>query len=113
MSREYDNRGRLALWANKDRKEQTHPHLSGQGEALDGSACWVSAWFSKDLAEDDKAALAAIVKRYEGTSTKPFINIAIKPKHVNQQENMKPSSGNSANGQAEYGHDDSMDDIPF
>jgi len=75
---QYDNRGRLALWDNKDRKEQTHPHLSGQGETLDGKKVWVSAWFSKDLSDEDKAVLANMVKRYEETSQKPFVNVVIK-----------------------------------
>ena len=76
----YDNSGRFGLWFNKDRKEATHPHLSGQGESLDGGKCWVSAWFSKDLSDDDKKILADMVKRYDGTSQKPFINVVIKAK---------------------------------
>ena len=82
----FDNKGRMGLWRNKDRKEQTHPHLAGQGEDLNGNPLWVSAWFSKDLQAGDKAILADMVQRYEGTSNKPFINIVVKAKEQSQQQ---------------------------
>lgn len=101
---QFNNKGRFGLWRNKDRKEATHPHLSGQGEDLDGGKCWVSAWFSKDLQAGDKAILADMVQRYEGTSQKPFINVVIKHKQQNQQQ------PESAPAMADDGFDD---DIPF
>lgn len=99
----YDNKGRLALWRNKDRKEQTHPHLAGQGEDLNGNTLWVSAWFSKDLAAGDKAILADMVARYEGTSQKPFINIVVKPK--------EQAAAQPGNGYENESPDD--EDVPF
>jgi len=76
----YDNSGRFGLWKNKDRKEQTHPHLGGQGEDLNSQGCWSSAWFAKDIADDDKKLLAEIVERHSQSSNKPFINVIIKKK---------------------------------
>jgi len=95
---QFNNKGRFGLWFNKDRKEATHPHLSGQGESLDGGKCWVSAWFSKELTDEDKKTLAEMVQRYDSTSQRPFINVVIKIKE----------SGAPA---ADDGFDDS--DIPF
>ena len=82
----YDNRGRFGAWRNKDRKEETHPHLTGSGEDLNGRPCWVSVWFSRDLPESDKQILQDIVHRYEGTSTKPMLNISIKMKQRQPDE---------------------------
>ena len=108
MSEQYDNKGRFGLWMNKDRKEATHPHLNGQGEALDGSACWVSAWFAKDLSDDDKKTLADMVKRYSGTSTKPFINVTIKLKQSGASD-----AYDAINNSGQAPDDGFDDDIPF
>lgn len=111
MSREFDNKGRFGLWRNKDRKEQTHPHLSGQGESLDGTKCWVSAWFSKDLSDDDKKTLAEMVQRYDGTSQKPFVNVVIKFKESGAAAAHEAiDSGQPASAMVDDGFDD---DIPF
>jgi len=77
---EYDNNNRLALWKNKTREKATQPHLTGSGQV--GSEFWVSAWFSQDISDEDKQALAAILSRYE--SNKPFISISIQPKDHQQ-----------------------------
>ncbi len=71
-----DYSNRIALWKNDKRKETTHPHLSGSGD-INGQY-WVSAWFSKDIAADDKLLLSAILNRYD--SKAPFISISVKPK---------------------------------
>lgn len=104
MADNYDNNNRFGLWRNKDRKEATHPHLSGQGEA-NNQPHWIMAWFSKDLSAGDKQVLADMIKRYEGTSTKPFINVVIKAKEQSQQS--APSQSAPAS------NDGFDDDIPF
>ena len=107
MSQGYNNKGRFGLWRNKDRKELTHPHLSGQGEDLDGNKVWTSAWFSKDLSDEDKQVLAEMIKRYEGANKKPFINIVIKSKQAVHSQGVANAS---AAAQSVEGFDD---DIPF
>jgi len=77
----YDNSNRFALWKNKDRKEQSHPHLTGKGETNKGF--WASAWFSKDISDSDKRLLSEILSRYD--SNKPFISISLKPMDQQQQ----------------------------
>lgn len=95
----YDNSNRLAVWPNKDRKQQTHPHLTGKGETNEPVYC--SAWFSDEISPEDKKLLRAILKRY--SSKKPFLSISIK-----SQSNQAgaPSQAGS------QGFDDS-DDIDF
>ena len=110
MSENFDNSGRFGLWKNRERKESTHPHLSGQGEDLNGDKVWSSAWFSKDLSDDDKQILADMVKRYEGTSTKPFINVVIKSKQAVHSQGVASASA-AANTTPETEGFDS--DIPF
>lgn len=106
----YDNRGRFGLWRNKDRKENTHPHLTGSGEELSGSGCWISAWFSKDLPDDDKKVLADMIKRYEGISKRPFLNISVKLKESRAQEAQAAIHGQPP---ADNMDDSFDDDIPF
>jgi hypothetical protein len=94
----YDNSNRLALWFNDRREKQTQPHLRGQGEA--GGYVWVSAWFSDEIADEDKKLLMQIVKRY--SSKKPFISISLTPKvHQAPAPVDAPAGG------------DFDDDIPF
>ena len=105
---DYDNKGRFGIWKNRDRKEATHPHLAGQGESLDGSGCWVSAWFSGDIGDDDRKLLQEIVDRHSANSKRPFISVSIKAKE---------SGANKAyaaiNGSPEPAGDSYDDDIPF
>ena len=89
---DYDNKGRFGAWLNKERTEATHPHLSGQGEDLDGRGCWLSMWFSKDLSDEDKKTLADMVKRYQATSKKPFINLTIKSKSAVHSQGVADAS---------------------
>lgn len=109
----YDNKGRFGAWRNKDRQEATHPHLTGSGEALDGSPCWLSAWFCKDLPSDDKLILADMIKRHEAASKKPFINISIKSKAATNSQGV--ASAKEAIAPNDYAQpvDDTDNDIPF
>ena len=110
---DYDNSGRFGLWKNNERKEATHPHLTGNGEQLDGSKCWISAWFSKDLADDDKKALTEIINRYnDGASKRPFLNISIKLKQATHDAGVASAQAAVSN-QPAGGDENWDDDIPF
>ena len=43
MSQQYDNTNRGALFANRDRKTDNHPHASGTLN-VEGVEYWLSAW---------------------------------------------------------------------
>lgn len=110
----YDNKGRFGLWRNKDRKEKTHPHLSGQGEALDGDKVWVSAWFPSDMADDDKARLQAIIQRHSEKSSKPFLSVSIKAKQAGPKHNTETGTDVcSERLEPSIDYDDDYDSIPF
>lgn len=101
----YDNSNRLAVWPNTKRKDQKHPHLSGQGET--DREVWVSAWFSDEINDADKKALAGILKRY--SSKKPFISVSIKPKQEDGKQAAQPGGIGQPQGFDNYPDDD----IPF
>ena len=94
----YNNTNRLALWGNDKREKATHPHLTGSGET--NQEVWVSAWFSDEIADEDRKMLAMILKRYN--SKKPFISISLRAKETGSHQ--KPTS---------QGPDEFGDDIPF
>ena len=75
----YDNSNRLALWLNKKREQQTHPHINGSGET--NEPVFVSGWFAQDIDPDDAKALMGIIKRHAESSSKPFLSISIKSKN--------------------------------
>lgn len=73
---DYDNSNRISLWRNDKRKSSKHPHLRGQGET--DAPVWASAWFSHDIADDDRRLLKEILARYD--SKRPFLTISLQPK---------------------------------
>ena len=81
---QYDNSNRIAIWPNDRREQQSHPHLKGQGET--DAPVWASAWFSDDISDDDKRALAGILKRYD--SKRPFLRISLQPKDESHRQGM-------------------------
>jgi len=103
----YDNNNRFGLWMNRDRKEETHSHLAGQGEA-NNQKHWVSAWFSKDIPDDDKKALQEILNRHNASSKRPFIDITIKLKVSGAGQ-----AQDAINSEPAPADDDFSDDIPF
>ncbi len=102
----FDNNNRFGLWKNTDRKEVTHPHLTGSGETAN-QAHWCSAWFAKDISDDDKKLLSEIISRHKEISKKPFVTISIKPKVSGADEAKQAING------VQPGDDDYEDDIPF
>ena len=69
----YDNNLRGALWHNKNRQTDKHPHFQGNAE-IDGVEYWVSGWHND-----------------EG-GNKPVVSLAFKAKEV-QANNGAPGQG--------------------
>lgn len=86
MSNDRDFSG--AIWPNKKREKDTHPHFTGSA-TIDGVEYWVSAW---KRSEDAK----------EGS---PSLKFSFKPK----EEKPQRSAPKSALAQ----HDDFSDDVPW
>lgn len=86
MTEVKDNRG--AIWANKDKKTDTHPDFRGSA-MIDGTEYWVSAW-----------------KRKPGANPKaPSLSFAFDVKEV------APDAGTKAT--IAPTEDDGTDEIPF
>jgi hypothetical protein len=47
-----DNNNRGAVWPNKKREKNTHPHWTGSA-TIDGVEYWVNAWKKKDDAPEN------------------------------------------------------------
>lgn len=59
---EYDNSMRGAVWPNKKREKDTHPHWTGSAE-VDGVEYWVSAWKKADDAAENAPSIKFTFKR--------------------------------------------------
>ena len=84
----YDNRNRIALWGNKEKKTDSHPDFTGELN-IDGVEYWVSTW-----------------KRREGANPNtPALSGSLEPKEEQPQVTTQP--------QQQPKDDDGFDDIPF
>ena len=86
----YDNTNRGAIWPNKDRQKDTHPHFTGSLN-VDGVEYWVSGWKKEDGANEKAPSLSFSVKKKEA----------------------KEDNRESAKPKAKEAFDDFEDDIPF
>lgn len=53
----YDNDNRGAVWPNKRREKDTHPHWTGQA-TINGTEYWVSAWKKADDAKENAPSIS-------------------------------------------------------
>ena len=63
-----DNEG--AIWANKKREKDTHPHFTGSA-TINGVEYWVSAWKRGEGAHESAPALKFSLKPKEERQDKP------------------------------------------
>ena len=61
---EFDDNERGAIWPNKKRESDRHPHFTGQAK-IDGKEYWVSAWKRADDANPNAPSLSFSFKLKE------------------------------------------------
>lgn len=66
----YDNTNKGAVWPNKDREKETHPHWKGNAN-IDGVEYWVSAWKKADDANPKAPFIKFSFKRKEDRPETP------------------------------------------
>ncbi len=69
MSEKYDNTNKGAIWPNKNRKEETHPHFNGSLN-VEGVEYWVDAWKRPENAREGSPSLRFRVKKKEAKPEK-------------------------------------------